>query len=280
MPGPLSRTSTTTCAGSGSSPPGGSSSPGTSSRADVDVPLAAERLEGVGQQVGEQLAQLVRVGQQLRHVRRDLRADRDRAAPHLALGHRDRVLQDLVERRALDLQLNRPHELEDLDHDGVGHLGFLDDVVERLEGLRVVEQLALEHAGHHLDARQRVLDLVRDRRGHFAEGRQPVAQPVALFHLLDARQVLEEQRGAHQHARRRRGCGRACSRWRGRSCAAAFRRGLAGRRVSKACCRTWQTSGQSWSTSANGRPRSAGSGVRPEHAVGDVVHGGQVALIG
>ena len=61
-------------------------------------------------------------------------------------------------------------------------------------------QLALEHAGHDLDARERVLDFVRDRRGHLAERRQPVAQPLALFHLLDARQVLEEQRRADHAA--------------------------------------------------------------------------------
>ena len=40
-------------------------------RADVDVAFAAERFERVGEQVREQLAQLVRVGQQLRHVRLD-----------------------------------------------------------------------------------------------------------------------------------------------------------------------------------------------------------------
>ena len=73
-------------------------------------------------------------------------------------------------------------------------------------------QLALEHAGHDLDAGERVLDFVRDRRGHLAERRQPVAQPLALFELLDARQVLEEQRRADQPCRARRGRARACSR--------------------------------------------------------------------
>ena len=116
-------------------------------------------------------------------------------------------LSDLVERHALDLQLNRPHELEHFDDDGVGHLGFLDDVVERLERFGVIGELALEHAGHDLDAGQRVLDLVRDRRGHLAERRQPIAQPLAFFDLLDARQVLEEQRRADHRGRRRRECG-------------------------------------------------------------------------
>ena len=128
------------------------------------------------------------------------RVDRHRAAAHLAFGERDRILEHLVERRALDLQLNRPHELEHFDHDGVGHLGFLDDVVERLERFGSFGQLALEHAGHDLDARERILDLVRDGRRHLAERRQPVAQPLALFDLLDARQVLEEQRRADHPA--------------------------------------------------------------------------------
>ena len=56
--------------------------------------------------------------------------------------------------------------------------------------------------GHDFDAGERVLDLVRDRRGHLAERRQPIAQPLALLELLDARQVLEEERRAGQPAAR------------------------------------------------------------------------------
>ena len=109
---------------------------------------------------------------------------------------------------SLDLQPDRPHEVEHLEHDGVGHLRFLDDVGEdRSARLRRVGQLALEDAGHDLDAGERVLDLVRDRRGHLAERRQPVAQPLALFELLDARQVLEEERRADQS---RRASSRTC----------------------------------------------------------------------
>ena len=55
-------------------------------------------------------------------------------------------------------------------------------------------ELALEQAGHHLDAGERVLHFVRDRRRHLAERGQPVAQPLALFELLDPGQVLEEER--------------------------------------------------------------------------------------
>jgi hypothetical protein len=39
---------------------------------------------------------------------------------------------------------------------------------------------------------------MRDGGGHLAEGGESVAQPVALFHLLNAGQVLEEQRRPHQ----------------------------------------------------------------------------------
>ena len=114
----------------------------------------------------------------------------------MALGHRDRVADDVGERDVLDLQADRPHEGEHLLHDHVRHLRFLDDVGE--DGLRVgrVGQLPLEQAGHDLDAGERVLDFVRDRRRHLAERGEPVAQALALFELLDARQVLEEERRA------------------------------------------------------------------------------------
>ena len=41
-----------------------------------------------------------------------------------------------------------------------------------------------------------ILHFVGDRRRHLAERRQPVAQPLPLFELLDAGQILEEQRRA------------------------------------------------------------------------------------
>ena len=95
----------------------------------------------------------------------------------------------------LDLQPNRPHELEDFEHDGVGHLRFLDDVAEDRLRILGLGKLALEDPRHDLDAGERILDLVRDGGGHLAERRQPVAQPLALLELLDPRQVLEEERG-------------------------------------------------------------------------------------
>ena len=93
-----------------------------------------------------------------------------------------------------------PHELENLEDDGVGHLGFLDDVAEdRLRVLRL-RKLPLEDASHHFDAGERILDLVCDRRGHLAERGEAVAQPFPLFELFDAGQVLEKKRRAGQLA--------------------------------------------------------------------------------
>ena len=103
---------------------------------------------------------------------------------------------------SLDLQPDRPHEVEHLEDDGVGHLGFFDDVAEDRLRVLATRQLPLQEAGHDFDAGERVLHFVRDRRRHLAERREPIAQPLAFFELLDARQVLEEQRGAGDAAAR------------------------------------------------------------------------------
>ena len=105
-------------------------------------------------------------------------------------------MQCLADRRALELQPHRPHEVEHLLDDGVGHLRFVDDVLDQRLRVGIVGHLTAQQPGHHFDARQRVLDLVRHRRGHLAERGQSIAQPLALFHLLDVRQVLEEERRA------------------------------------------------------------------------------------
>ena len=55
-------------------------------------------------------------------------------------------------------------------------------------------------AGHDFDARERVLHFVRDGGRHLAERDEPIAQALALFELLDLRQVLEEQRDAGRAA--------------------------------------------------------------------------------
>ncbi len=102
----------------------------------------------------------------------------------------------------LDLQPNRPHELERLVHDLVRHLRFADDVVQQRLGVGRVGHgvLALQQAGHHFDARERVLHFVRDGGRHLAERHETIAQALALFELLDLREVLEEQRDAGRAA--------------------------------------------------------------------------------
>ena len=115
------------------------------------------------------------------------------AARRLAVGHRDGVRQRFAQRGRLHLQPHRPHELQHLLDDGIGHLRFADDVGDQRLSLGVVRRLAADQAGQHLDAGQRVLDLVGHDRRHLADRRQPVAQPLALLHLLDVGQVLEEQ---------------------------------------------------------------------------------------
>ena len=96
-----------------------------------DRALAAERLERVDQQVGEHLAQLVWSAWISGSCSWMFIVTATAAAVHLPLGQRDRVVQHLRDRRALDLQPDRPHELEHLEDDGVGHLRFADDVVEQ-----------------------------------------------------------------------------------------------------------------------------------------------------
>ena len=62
--------------------------------------------------------------------------------------------------------------------------------------------LAAEQARHHLDAGERILELVRDAGGHFAERGESIAQPLALLELLDLREILEEHHGAERRAGR------------------------------------------------------------------------------
>ena len=92
----------------------------------------------------------------------------------------------------LHLQSDRPDELEHLDDDGVGELGLADDVGEQRLGIGRLGHLPPQQSGHHLDAGQRILQLVRDAGRHLPERRQAVAEPLALLELLDLRQVLEE----------------------------------------------------------------------------------------
>ena len=123
--------------------------------------------------------------------------------------------------------------------------------------------LAAQQAGHHLDAGERILHLVGDHGGHLADGGQTVAQPFALFELLDARQVLEEHRRADDvavvvaHERERVADHLALT------ASAASRRGSAGGAVRRRAVSTRTTSGWSFSTSATGWPMSPACGSMP-----------------
>ena len=134
-------------------------------------------------------------------------------------------------RDVLDLQADRPHEGEHLLHDHVRHLRFLDDVGE--DGLRVgrLGELPLQQAGHDLDPGERVLHFVRDGRRHLAERGQPVAQALALLELLDAGQVLEEERRADVAPARVLDVRQRVADHLARSSSAAARRGWAGARA-------------------------------------------------
>ena len=123
------------------------------------------------------------------------------AARRLRFRQRDRLVQDVGDVGVLDLQPDRPHELEHLDDDRVGQLRFADDVGQQRLRVDRVGHLAAEQPGHHLDAGERILQLVRDAGRHLAERRQAIAQALALLQLLDLRQVLEEHHGADRDRR-------------------------------------------------------------------------------
>ena len=109
-------------------------------------------------------------------------------------------MQHVADVGSLDLEADRPHEFQHLDDDGVRELRLAHDVgQERLRVARV-RHLAPQQPGHDLDARQRILELVRDAGRHLAERAPVITAAVALFELFDLRQILEEQHGADRAA--------------------------------------------------------------------------------
>ena len=155
---------------------------------------AFERLERINQKIREKLAELMMVALDRRQTVFQVEPQVNVAARHFAFGEAHRVVDHVGNRGVLDLQPNRPHELERLVHDAIRHLRFVDDVVQDRLRVRRLPDLPLQHASHHLDAGQRVFHLVRDGRRHFAKRHQAVSQPLAFFHLLDFGQILEEHR--------------------------------------------------------------------------------------
>ena len=165
---------------------------------DLDASPAFERLVGVDEQVAEHLRQLVLIGAERRQIRRQRDVHDNTAARRLPVSHRNGRRHRLGERGAIHLQTHRPHKREHFLDDGVGHLGFADDVAHQRLDIGIVRHLAAQQRGEHFDAAERVLDFVRHDGRHLAHRREAVAQPLALFHLLDVREVLEEQRGAYR----------------------------------------------------------------------------------
>ena len=141
-----------------------------------------------------------------------------------------------------------------------------------------VGNLAAQQTGHHLDAGERVLHLVRDHGRHLADGGEPVAQPLAFLELLDARQVLEEHRRADHARRRRRGRAPACSRSPCSTASAASRRGSAGGAGRRRRPARGPRRDDRWRTCATGCPTSSGCAVDAEDAVGLVVDERQPAV--
>ena len=268
MPGPLSATSTDTVRQPVPSLAGPARRrPASAIARDLDVPVAAQRLERVGQQVREELPQLVRVALRSAAASRAVDVHLDRTAPRACLLSAIVIASviDVGERRRARPAAGSAARTR-APRRTMALAIFASLMMSARIGLRVgrVGQLPLEQAGHHLDAGERVLDLVRDRRRHLAERRQPVAQALALFELLDAGQVLEEERRADVVAARRRGPATACSRSPCRSCLQP-QLGAVGqvRQLERAGEDARTRRGRRCSTSVKWRPMSSARGFRP-----------------
>ena len=166
---------------------------------DPDVSRAAQCFRGVDEQIGEHLTQLQLVGVEVWQIGGAVGDDVRVSGFGMTARGRHRFIEHDPDRHRLDLQADRSRELEHVDDDPVRHLGFVDDVGQQFVRVGRVRQLPLEQPRHHLNAGERVLDLVRDRRRHLAQGGQAITQSLPLFQLLDPGQVLEEQRRA-RHA--------------------------------------------------------------------------------
>src|SRR5207247_10162084 len=137
--------------------------------ADRDAAGAIQRFESVGQQVREHLRQLIQVAVDHRQLSGQVDLDLDVPPLDLRFGQRDRLVDDGREVGLLDLQPNRPHEFQHLDHDRVGQLRLAHDVGEERLGFRRISDLAPQQAGHDLDTGERVLQLVGNSGGHFPQ---------------------------------------------------------------------------------------------------------------
>ena len=164
-------------------------------------------------------------------------------------------------RRPLHLQRNRPHE-PGLRRRWRSPASLFDDVVEAV-GASLVGELRLSTPPSPRCS-ERILDLVRDAAAISAGASRSFRRSRSR---AARRCVLDEE--VAPSGRSSSMC-ETCSRWRGRSCGAASRRGSAAR-PSRTPAADARTSGHSCRRSANaGRCRR--DRRQAEHPVGDVVH--------
>ena len=147
-------------------------------------PPAAHRLGGVGQQVDQDLPDLIRVdvgGQ----VRRDRHLEGDRRRQQRRLrGALDQRAQTgpVPARRAV------AGEIQEIVNRPVGALDLAADAVQVLGDLGLRRDLLAEMLAHEIERRfhhaQRIAQLVADAGGELADGRQPLGVAVLGLQIL------------------------------------------------------------------------------------------------
>ena len=161
------------------------------------APLALGRLERVLHDVGEHLSEALAVDRRDHRVLEPVRHDAH--APRSAIGgaRLDDWRQNAAERVLLAVQAGLAGvveqvrddrlDLRDSGRDGLGHLLRDPPVVHRARGQEV---------GRHLDAAERVTDLVRDAGRHLAEGGELLALDEALLGRDLLREVAKHSDGS------------------------------------------------------------------------------------
>ena len=141
------------------------------------------RLLGVDDDVQDDLLQLVRIGQGLRQVLREIGLHLDVAHAHLVGAQLERGLDDAVDRRHDALGLVLAGEGQEVLHDAGRPLGLVADALQgtRERRLLVLLQEELREPG---DAGQRVVQLVRHARHQAADRRHLLVLQQLLAHLL------------------------------------------------------------------------------------------------
>ena len=214
-----------------------------------------------------------------RQVRRERHIDPNLAPRHVALRHGDRVADGVGKRDALDLQADRPDEVEDLEHDGVRHLCFFDDVFEDRLCVRRLGELAPQDPRHDFDARQRILDFVRDGGGHFSERGEAVLSRSRSSSCSTRVRSLKNKVAPVRRPRRSRTCDRVYP----ITFPVLFSRSSARFGRCERSNRPRHDSADVWPIAQNRRKRGPDVGGflgEPQDAVGDLVHHRDTAIAG